>query len=331
MRQSYSPNDSVRRASFGGAEYVSAWPRWSDLRPLLLRSAGIAGLATTVIAVITTQALQGEGGVRSDPQPQPPIIIGSDASDPIAALIATPEAPIETASIAPQAEALSPATSEAILSDPDLIAPQIFIREALPPVTPMPLVRELEATIVPAPAVDDLPPAPPPPPALVAEPELVAAAPSVIEDLPPVAPLVAAPAQPPASNLVGDGEAEAEAPDIWAADAVECPRDWVAVSGSDDIRGALDGCEMSVALLTPEAPATAHPALADAASEQAEKLAAMPRLPLPRPDPGPNPISQAAVAPSRADWPAEPPPNCAPFHAYWRYADNYKRKEWYCK
>ena len=325
MRQSYSPNDSVRRASFGGAEYVSAWPRWSDLRPLLLRSAGIAGLAATVIAVITTQALQGKGGVRSNPQPQPPIIIGSDASDPIAALIATPEAPIETASIAPQAEALSPATNEAILSDPDLIAPQIFIREALPPVTPMPLAREPEAAVAPAPAVDALPPAPPPP---VGEPELVAAAPSIIEDLPPVAPLVAAPAQPPASDIVGAGKAESEAPDIWAADSVECPRDWVAVSGSEDIRGALDGCETTVALLTPEGAATA---LADAASEQAEKLAAMPRLPLPRPDPGPNPISQAAVAPRRADWPAEPPPNCAPFHAYWRYADNYKRKEWYCK
>ena len=79
-------------------------------------------------------------------------------------------------------------------------------------------------------------------------------------------------------------------------------------------------------------------ALEDAAAEQAQVLAALPRVPLARPDPPsnfkPSKPHKARVVRAKlnASWPDEPPPACPGQHARWRYVDRKSgAKEWYCR
>ena len=68
-----------------------------------------------------------------------------------------------------------------------------------------------------------------------------------------------------------------------AGDAAECPRDWVA-----DEEGSQSGCHATLAMLVEPGVENLQAALEDAAAEQAQVLAALPRVPLARPDPPSN-------------------------------------------
>jgi hypothetical protein len=165
----------------------------------------------------------------------------------------------------------------------------------------------------------------------------------------PSAPVAAvAPAALPSGVQGDDADAATDAEDseAWSRDAVECPRDWVAVEGEAGPRPA--GCASLASLVTqsePQALATLRKAL----PERVLDLTAMaPAIPVPasakggpdapeavasaEPDPAPPPKRAAKASNRSASWPAEPPPDCGSKHARWHYVQGHSgKKEWYCK
>ena len=53
LQERYVDLARLRLASLGGVSL----PRWSDMRPLLLRSAGVVGLAGLIMAVVSNESL----------------------------------------------------------------------------------------------------------------------------------------------------------------------------------------------------------------------------------------------------------------------------------
>jgi hypothetical protein len=93
----------------------------------------------------------------------------------------------------------------------------------------------------------------------------------------------------------------------------------------------------TLALISPVA-SNDQEMLEEAAASHATQLAALPRIPLARPEPPADfkPSKPRATRVSRnqpSSWPDEPPPNCAAGqHAKWRFVDRRAgTKEWYCK
>jgi hypothetical protein len=133
---------------------------------------------------------------------------------------------------------------------------------------------------------------------------------------------------------------EPEGASPWVNAAVACPRDWLDGAGPEFTTDLSADCEPKFVLVAPaplpdvEEAAPAEPALDEAlesvAATEALKLAGfVARLPAPRPDPPPV---RKVRSDRRADWPAAPPPNCSPLHAYWRFVDRETgAKEWYCR
>jgi hypothetical protein len=135
-------------------------------------------------------------------------------------------------------------------------------------------------------------------------------------------------------------EAEGDAPDADAADgfewptgAEECLRDWLPAEHAD---AASSDCTTTDVLIA-AVEASEQPALAEAATEHAELLAALPPLPRPRPEPPAdfkpsNPHATRVSSNRNSSWPPEPPPACPGQHAKWRFVDRKAgTKEWYCR
>jgi hypothetical protein len=124
---------------------------------------------------------------------------------------------------------------------------------------------------------------------------------------------------------------------LWDDEAVECPRSWLEVS--EDGGGAPADCEAKLVLVVPAeteetetgGDVTLDEALESAAASHALELAGfVARVPIPRPD-NPPPVRRIRTG-HRADWPAEPPPDCGNLHARWRFVDRKAgTKEWYCR
>jgi hypothetical protein len=95
-------------------------------------------------------------------------------------------------------------------------------------------------------------------------------------------------------------------------------------------------CMATAALISPVS-TDEQLTLEEAASAHAEMLAALPRVPLPRPEPPPdfepsNPHATRVSSNRNSSWPDEPPPACPGQHAKWRFVDRKAgTKEWYCK
>ena len=346
IRRRHGPIGFDERPAYGGPR--QGWPRWGDVGPILLQSAGIVGLAGTIVAVVSSGAFFDTDG----PERQP-----SQASA-VAAAIATPAVAVAMTLDEEPAPAPLQSSTVATTSVPT-------VRSAG---SPTPSFSGRSGTFAPAPGVFTLPSAgalAPPPPASVAspptptQPPALAAPPPVetqVADLsapsaePPTPdPVVAPQAAVAVATIVPDLRAAPEAtpaepldlgtqapdlraePTLWADDAEECPRDWVA--DASDAQQVPPGCEPTESLLATVEPAAAH-ALEDAAIDHAAELGViLPRIPVPRPEPPPDAIVQSAPRSSRgSDWPAEPPPDCGELHAYWHFVDRSTgQKEWYCR
>ncbi len=299
MRQSQNWNGS--RSAFE-SEPAYGWPAWRDMRPLLLRSAGVVGLAGMVVAVISNDALMGTTATRA-PAPavwQEP----SEPELPVAAIIDPAELrasgdPVAYADGA-EIERFDPAARRPAMQ----VAPLVFSAE--------PIVGRLERTVF----------APPP----RKEKQPLDEAPLQTASIASVAPLVERPAAPVGEAELAPANADLQADaSLWAQAAVECPRDWLAVGGA-----ASGHCETIVALLPSATSPDVQAALSEAAEEHAMALG--PRLPRARPEPPPNAIKKVSTRRRASDWPSTPPPDCGTLHAYWRFVDRKTgAKEWYCK
>ncbi len=303
MRQSQNWNGS-RSALEADAAY--GWPAWREMRPLLLRSAGVVGLAGMIVAVISNDALMGTGETRA-PEPavwQEP----SEPELPVAAVIDPAELRASGEPVA-YADGAGIERFQPDASAPPLrVAPLVFSAE--------PIVGRLERTVF-------------APPAPAEDPHPLEEAPRQTASIAPAAPPVEHQEESVGElRKEGAAEVQADAASLWAQAAVECPRDWLA-----DQAGASGNCETIVALLPLAASPDVQAALDEAAEEHALALgAAGPRLPRARPEPGPNPIKKVSARRRASDWPATPPPDCGALHAYWRFVDRKTgAKEWYCK
>jgi hypothetical protein len=121
---------------------------------------------------------------------------------------------------------------------------------------------------------------------------------------------------------------------IWIDGAAICPRDWVSADDAGAFQDRLRDCARTGELIASVENEDLF-ALEEAAAEQAETLAALPRIPLPRPEPPADwkPAKPVRTSRSSSSWPAEPPPNCAAGQrAKWHFVDRKAgTKEWYCR
>lgn len=288
------------------------------MRPVLLRSAGIVGLAGAIMAVVSGNALFVDLGGPDRPSLRPTIVDGP-ASAPVV--------------IAASSGVAEPA-NDAIAA----LLPQFSEQETLPPREAQP---ETTASVIPA---ERTPPAKVPPVSPVA----VSAAADAVEP-------------PPSIEAAASKEEETtgEVSALWPKDSVECPVDWVAVTGSGDQQGASDNCRTIASLVQAVAgdPTTLRKALPE---EMLDLVALAPTIPIPnasaapesaedasapseaeqqavaepeaaKSDPAPKPTPVRASR--RAGWPAEPPPDCGSGkHAYWHFVQGHHgAKEWYCR
>jgi hypothetical protein len=348
------PIFGARAASFGTGG-ASRWIKLSDIRPLLLRSAGIVGIAGTIMMVVSSGAWMPEprGALRTSVVPT---IVEEQAvqaalvpNDVGAALLSEPEPPPELASDE-QADTLPAAAEEKAAASPDVeTAAAIAEGDADPaavpaveadspnPLSDAPSATAAEETPIRVQTVL-LPVEGEPDPIQVFTPPPDRATARVEEDAPiqvaslPAVEVVTAPENIQDILAVTESEEPAD-PLVWPEDAVECPRGWL---GSD--AGSGDpACPAITANLEETSPAAEE--LDRAVAEHAEEVAAlMPRVPRARPEPPPQPVRQQARSTRRASaspdvsWPDAPPPNCGSKHAYWRFVDEARtQKEWYCK
>lgn len=308
------PGGAVRSASLQRPRAAEAFvPRWRDLQPLLIRSAGVVGIAATIMAVVSSDALRfepeplpaGRNSVPADPQATiAPAIAASPAIPPEPAAEAPPAAPVKAASveIAAPAVAAGPSPSPAAPPVPELRKEGSFSPGASPaaPVTTASVQPQADPVKLPSPA----------------------SAPSG----------AAAPSSPAPLTALRASVAPAAGADdpAWTAAAADCPRDWLAGDAPGAPGSAGGKCkpmdEMLAAL-----PESGQSAIEEAASDHAESLSMVPRVPLPRPDAVP------AIKPARAARASGaglgPPPNCpAGQRAKWHYVDRKAgTREWYCR
>ena len=392
-RWSYGP-DGLRERE---VEHKPLWPRWRDLQPFLLRSAGIVGLVATIMAVVSSDALHLGGGEEPsalaaiDPGDPPVVVqapelqaatdeaaseaasqggpllpsevesppVESSAPDPAAEARSATPVPIVVTTVSIDPDTLPQAPSEAGIADlihadtasadePELelqpvgvaatdeaaLAAEPSAAEAAPPLA---TTAAVEQPVNPAviPAADARDRTTPAPPRELAG-TTVAPSPEALASLSPNAGDGPA-AEISLSALRPSDQPAAAGEDLvaWPEDASACPRDWVEAEGSrDDGGAACIGIDALFAAVGPDEQST----LEDAAAEEATVLAALPRIPLPRPEPPAdfkpsNPHKTVRVNSRNSSWPPEPPPNCAAGqHAKWRYVDRKAgTKEWYCR
>jgi hypothetical protein len=342
IRPRYGSNGARGRSAYGRPTPEPGRLSWRDMRPVLLKSAGIVGLAGAIMAVVSSNALfvdpggpdrpsqHAAGEARNDPAP---IVIAATSPTPEAAeadQIATLLQTNVGAEARPTADAVQPETTASVVP----AEPRI-----LPPVS-QPVAEAPAPPPAPSNAIADAPSAPPPPVETAAVPPPPAAPATVALTL-----ATAEPVQPVADKgpTVEDRGGPVSA--LWPKDSVECPRDWVAptVEGNDAKPPA--GCETIAALVQPDD--NSAETLSKALPEKVLDLVALaPTIPVPKsanPDATPSDTSANADAkpqpkptPVRANrassWPGTPPPDCGDKHAYWHFVQGHHgAKEWYCK
>jgi hypothetical protein len=286
-------------------------PRWRDLQPLLIRSAGVVGIAATIMAVVSSDALRFEpkplpAGRNSVPAAQQAAVAPAIVATPAARLAPVaevpPAAPVETASMETAASVAGTSPGGGAPTVADLRKEGSLYPVALPasPVTTASVEPEADPAELPS---QD--PAPPYSAATAAEAPLTALRPSVVPD---------------------DGSGES----AWTEDAADCPRDWLVDEDVAPAGGKSGDCRPMAEILA--VPENSQSAIEQAASDQAESLSMIPRVPLPRPDEVPE------IKPARANRVAAgsalgPPPNCpAGKRAKWHYVDRKAgTREWYCR
>jgi hypothetical protein len=326
---------------------------------MLLRSAGIVGLAGVIMAIAAGDTFF--GGPPRTREAQSATAVEQEETAPEGVIVAAVVAPAAADRVVLAEQ--RPAAVEPVAVAPPAIVPVAVAPPAVvPPATAEPKSAEPRPQQARRPTVGFTLSSPsfysadpmrftPPAPSVV-PPEAVVAAAAAVSD--PAA------AQPDEASL-------------WEVEAIECPRDWIEVPDSEVGGGAH--CRTNVALfaMRPSFPADepaetattnevfesttdadagsvsetietavdADTTAAPSADEVAEVESALAtralelagfvaRVPLPRPDP--PPVRRTSSRNHRADWPAEPPPNCGGLHAYWRFTDRKAgTKEWYCR
>jgi hypothetical protein len=353
-RWSYGP-DGLRERE---VEHAPLWPRWRELQPVLLRSAGIVGLVATIMAVVSSDALRLGGSeepsaLAAVDRNNPPVVVPASEL-PTASAAAGPEAaPLEQAAVASAPEAKAPEPAPEVQSS--MPAPIVVTSVSIAPDTVPQAPSEPDITgLIKAEAAASEPPVQPAATAAAAgdpaaeEPQAaedaspsttasVASGPEVLASLAPDAvhePAAAISISPLRRQdpLAGSSERSS-----WPSDAANCSRDWVEAEGSrDDGDADCASLDTLFAAVAPEE----QSALEDAAAEMATTvIAALPRVPLPRPEPPADfkpskPHKKTVrVNSQNPNWPPEPPPNCgAGKHAKWRFSDRKSgAKEWYCR
>lgn len=334
-------------------------PRWRDVQPLLIRSAGVVGIAATIIAVVTSDAFRSEEGSGVQPSIN---AVAEQAAAPTIVAASEIRAGGETGSGSrPVASDIAPQNVASAESSIFVVTPVVGSptatglngMQAVPLTSPNHPPVPVPADISSEPAasstraaggaeeisLDELRRAPVPPEGRNGEaPTMTASVPAISEikvaDEPQVSPAIPIADLRVADDASGAGVVAAtSAPDAAVAPTDGgCTRAWL-VHPADS--NAL-ACQTTLAMIAPAEDAPA--ALVAAAQERALALAALPRIPLARPEPPAdfNPTKARRVqrvSGHRADWPDEPPPACgAGKHAKWRFVDRAAdRKEWYCR
>jgi hypothetical protein len=328
--QSYGPN-----GGFGSKRFATGSERrrlsWRDMQPLLLRSAGVVGLAGAIVAVISSDSLF----VGASPEPQSGSALVEELEPVAAAAVIGPaesapepaETPAEPAETTPRAELpelLGPATG--------VFQPAAYSGGTRAPDRAANMTAPMAPTAAPPSAVPSeaaaVRPSAAPAPAPSTPPPQVATAVAAPPPFPPAAQAIAAPPSGQADDELEAGEGDAA---LWPDEAVECPRAWVSVEGATETAHP-DCVQAAPPLADVAAVEEDQRALGEAAVERASEIGGLEfvaRLPQARPEPPPKPIRKTVAKKRRGDWPSDPPPNCGSKRAKWRYVD--KVPTWYCR
>jgi len=102
-RWSYGP-EGLREVPIPRRSGAELLPRWRDLQPILIRSAGVVGIVATVMGVVSSNAFRFEEGAQPPGRNDPPVDLAA-ATDGGAVIVAPP-----TESVSPPDPALSAAT-----------------------------------------------------------------------------------------------------------------------------------------------------------------------------------------------------------------------------
>ena len=354
-RWSYGPDGLrerpvERRRSVG--EYL---PPWRELQPILLRSAGVVGLVATIMAVVSSDAFH-FGGEPAALEAEGALAVTVDRAvyEPMAAPVAEGEifAESQTPGVAEIPDLRTDAPPAPAATDPETTASVDTPAETVVPdaegPTLAPAVADLRTTVpeqavLPAAAAPvasaEAPVGGPmqPPEAAAPRPEAAATPPAEPAPIQVSASTASkeiklASLQPVPAPAIDDGATERFE---WPTGAEECVRDWIHAERDGDA-GSTNCTTTDVLIASVEE--NEQPALQEAATEHAEMLASLARLPRPRPDPPAdfkpsNPHATRVSSNRNSSWPPEPPPNCAAGqHAKWRFVDRRAgTKEWYCK
>ena len=235
------------------------------------------------------------------------------------------------------------AVSNQFASDEPSAEPQ----RALPALSAQQTLQARAAGPAPAPATASAPAATPA--AFTTERILSPAAPAAVAALPqPALPPREAPAAPipkaPPAALAAAPRTEAAAAAsaataFWPEEAVDCPRDWMAVDSPGNYGDGPVDCGGTAVLLQPDNILLGDQlALSSPASEPVDDEAAAlqfaPAIPKIRPKPparkqATRKTARKSTRKAKSGWPSEPPPNCGDKHAYYRYIN--KVPTWYCR
>ena len=295
----------MKRLLFGPQDSVRDWLSWREIHPILLRSAGLVGLAVAVVAIVSDQSFV------SEPQAQPQIVVASVRPEPAGPAVVEPllEAP-NSAEDFPAQDAL------AADREPAPLGPPVGAQggAALAPDSG-PHVRASEAETASA-GTNGLATAPETAAATVAADPGAAAQQTLALVLPSEDRFAVETPEPPRKAA------------LWPEAASQCPRDWLAAEGSDDATGPSPECTTAAPVIGEAVSAPpAAPALHEAVAERATQIAGLqfaPRLPQARPK---SPPTKAKARSRRGR--LGPPPNCGRKYARWRYVN--KVPTWYCK
>jgi hypothetical protein len=309
------------------------------MRPVLLKSAGIVGLAGAIMAVVSANALFVDpGGPPRDSTPQ---IVGPS--------IVTP-APVVFAASPTVADAPEDTTAvpHVVTTVPIAVDEPGDVAATTPIIQPEPVEAEPEA-------IETLPPVEPaaPEPAVASGADEASAADATAEVASaPLEPPAVAPVDPPATSdtvaaaspetsadQVAEGDSDdgggaAASSSLWPEEAVECPRDWVKATTTGPSDGSATGCESIASLVRPETASDEENSLERALpADVLEQAVLAPPIPVPgsdaeaKPEAKPKPVRTSR----KNDWPAEPPPDCGDKHAFWHFVEGHHgKKEWYC-
>jgi hypothetical protein len=122
------------------AESAYGWPAWQDMRPLLLRSAGVVGLAGMIVAIISNDALFEGAAQTTDPRPAV-WQESSEPEEPVAAIIDPAELRETGAPVVLEREpVISETGSVEVSAGPPITEPESLV------FTGEPLVGALERT-----------------------------------------------------------------------------------------------------------------------------------------------------------------------------------------